>query len=305
MTLLSRPEATKAPLAPPTSRRITVAGGVALDYAERGDPSGPPVILLHGYTDSRRSYEPLMAAMQAGLRLLAVSHRGHGDSDKPDSRYDADELIGDIRSFMDALGIAQAVVVGHSMSSQIAQNFAARHPDRTEALVLLGAFTTLRGNAEVEGLLKAVAALTDPVDPAFVHEFQSSTLARPVPTAFFETVVAESLKVPAHVWRSAAGAQFLEDSSACHAAISAPTLVLWGTRDVIGPRHQQERMIAGIGDARLGVYDGLGHSPHWETPHRVAADIAAFLDARSRSRTRPMGAAFVQRVTGRREPRTG
>lgn len=263
----------------PNSRKVAINSRVTLDYVERGDPSGLPVVLLHGYTDSRHSYQPLLATLSPGIRAIAVSHRGHGDSDKPSSRYDTTELVADVAHFMDALGIDRAVIVGHSMSSQIAQSFAAHHPERTLALILMGAFTTLKGHPGVEELLQAVTTLSDPPDPAFVREFQQSTLARPIPTWFFELIVAESLKVPAHVWRSALNAQFVEDCATYHAAIAAPTLVLWGDKDGIGPRHQQELMGTAIRDARLTVYGGVGHSPHWEAPHRVAADIGSFLDA--------------------------
>ena len=258
--------------------KIAVAPGVALDYFERGDASGLPVVLLHGYTDSWQSYRPLLATLPPGLRLIAVSHRGHGDSDKPASRYDAAELAGDISRFMEALGIDRAVIVGHSMSSQVAQRFAAMYPARTLALVLLGAFTTLSRHAAIEALREGAATLGDPVDPVFAREFQRSTLARPVPTWFFETVVAESLKVPAHVWRRALDAMIAEDCAGYCATIAAPTLVLWGDKDGVGPHAHQERIAAAIPGARLAIYRGIGHSPHWEVPHRVAADIAAFLD---------------------------
>lgn len=258
--------------------KVAIASGVALDCFERGDPSGLPVVLLHGYTDSRQSYQPLLATLPPDLRLIAVSHRGHGESDKPASRYDTAELAADVAHFMDALGIDRAVIVGHSMSSKVAQRFAAQHPERTRALILMGAFTTLKGHAAIEALREGVATLGDPIDPMFAREFQRSTLARPVPSWFFETVVAESLRVPAHVWRRALDAQIAEDCTAYHAAITAPTLVLWGDKDGIGSHAQQTLIADSIRDARLTVYGGIGHNPHWEAPHRVAADIAAFLD---------------------------
>jgi pimeloyl-ACP methyl ester carboxylesterase len=258
--------------------RVAIASGVALDYLEQGDPAGLPVVLLHGYSDSRQSYQPLLATLPHGRRLIAVSHRGHGDSDKPASCYDTAELAADIGHFMDALGIDRAVIVGHSMSSQVAQRFAALRPDRTTALVLMGAFATLKGHPAINALRQGVATLGDPVDPVFARAFQRSTLARRVPSWFFETVVAESLKVPARVWRLALDAQIAEDCAAYHAAIAAPTLVLWGDKDGIGSWAQQDRIAASIRDARLTVYRGIGHAPHWEAPHRVAADVATFLD---------------------------
>lgn len=261
------------------SRKVKLSPDVTLDWVERGDPSGAPVLLLHGYTDSRRSFQPILGLLPAGLRVIALSHRGHGDSDKPLSRYDTAELVGDVRCFMDALSIEEAVIVGHSMSSQVAQRFAAQHTERTRALVLMGAFTTLKGHAEIEALQQGVESLGDSIDPAFVRDFQQGTLARPVPSWFFEAVVRESLKVPPYVWRAALDAQIAEDCTSCLPAISAPTLVLWGDQDGIAPRRQQLQIGAAIRDARLTVYRGTGHAPHWEDPHRVAGDIAAFLES--------------------------
>ena len=260
------------------SKTVVLPSGIALDYAEQGESSGLPLILLHGYTDSWRSFQPLLPALPTEVRVIALSQRGHGDSDRPQARYDTAALAADLADVMHLLGIDAAVVAGHSMGSQVAQRFAIDHPRRTLGLVLLGAFTTLRGNPEVEALWdEAVAALDDPVDPAFVREFQQSTLAKPVPPAFFATILAESLKVPAHVWRAALRGQLDEDVGPELATISAPTLVLWGEKDGIAGRSQQDLIAAGIPGADLISYAGAGHGLHWEEPHRAAADIAAFL----------------------------
>lgn len=266
---------------PIRSGTIVLASGIALDHVEQGqgDRSSLPLILLHGYTDFWRSFQPLLAALPPDLRAIAVSQRGHGDSNKPRSRYDASLLAADIADFMDARGIDAAVIAGHSMGSQVAQRFAINHPRRTRGLVLLGAFTTLTGNLEVEALWDNVVTLKDPVDPGFVRAFQQSTLAQPVPPAFFETVVAESLKVPAHVWRSALRAQLDENTGRDLPAISVPTLVLWGDKDSIAVQSQQASIAAAIPNATLMTYAGVGHALHWEEPLRVAADIATFLGA--------------------------
>lgn len=264
------------------SKTVVLASGIALDYFEQGDRSSLPLILLHGYTDSWRSFQPLLAALSPDMRAIAVSQRGHGDSDKPCSRYDAHMLAADIAEFMDARGIDAAVIAGHSMGSLVAQRFAINHPRRTRGLVLLGAFTTLKGNPEVEALWDNVVRLDDPVDRGFVREFQQSTLARPVPSVFFEMVVAESLKVPAHVWRSALRDQLDENVSCDLAAISTPTLILWGDRDGIAVQTQQASIAAAIPNVTLITYAGAGHGLHWEEPRRVAADVATFLGAIAR-----------------------
>jgi pimeloyl-ACP methyl ester carboxylesterase len=257
--------------------RVTLASGITLSYAERGDKAGVPLILLHGYSDSWRSYQPLMDALPATVRAIAVSLRGHGDSDKPRTPCDAPVMATDLMEFVDRLGIARAVIAGHSMGSLVAQRFAATAPQRTLGLVLLGAFRTLRGNPEVEALWREVCALADPVDPAFVGAFQQSTLAQPVPPDYFEMVVGKSLKLPAHAWRSALRGQIDEDLGTLP-RIQAPALILWGDKDSICDRAGQQALQASIPHARHVTYAGAGHALHWEEPARAASDIAAFIE---------------------------
>jgi non-heme chloroperoxidase len=83
------------------------------------------------------------------------------------------------------------------------------------------------------GLREEVRALEDPVSPEFVREFQESTIYRPVPKEFFETVVSESLKLPARVWRDYMEGAVLsidQDYVVQLGEINVPTLVLWGSR---------------------------------------------------------------------------
>ena len=127
---------------------------------------------------------------------------------------------------------------------------------------------------------EVVSALEDPIDPDFVREFQESTLAQPVSPAFIDTVVAESLKVPARVWQAALHEGHLDANIAGELGrITAPTLIVAGDRDSIHPRAEQEALMRAIPHARLIVYPDAGHALHWEEPARFAADLVVFLDA--------------------------
>ncbi|HJQ60978.1 MAG TPA: alpha/beta hydrolase [Vineibacter sp.] len=258
---------------------VRLSDGLNLCYAESGNPDGLPLVLLHGFTDSWRSFEPLLASLPCRFRAIALSQRGHGDSGKPEGRYDTARFAADLAEVMDRLGIDRAAIVGHSMGSLVAQRFAFTYPQRTLALVLVSAFATLRGSEPGEALWRdAVASLADPVDPALARDFQLSCIAMPVPSAFFEMVVGESLKLPARVWRLTLRALLDEDFSDQVSRIAAPTLVLWGDRDAFSTRAEQARLATTIPDASLVEYPGVGHAPHWEQPQRTAADIAAFVD---------------------------
>ena len=260
------------------TQSATLPNGVTLEYVEQGDRHGVPVLLLHGVTDSWRSFEPVLPHLPRSIRAVAPSQRGHGRSSRPAAGYRFVDFSDDLGRFMDALRIDRAVIVGHSMGGGVAQRFAIDHPDRTIGLVLAGSSAGMRGNPAVaEFWQSGVSTLTDPVSRAFARAFQESTIAEPIPAPMLDTFVDESLTVPAHVWR-ATFAHFLEfDGRADLARLTAPTLILWGDRDGVTGRVDQEVLVGAISGARLLVYGGTGHALHWEQPQRFAADVTSFV----------------------------
>lgn len=260
--------------------RIETETGVTLDGAAQGARNGPAVLLLHGYSDSWRSYAPLMDALPPAWRTVAVSLRGHGDSDRPATGYTIADFTDDLPAVLNHFDIGRAAVVGHSMGSMVAARLALSQPARVEALALLGALTTLQGNPAIDDdFCDAIAALTDPVDAGFVREFQESTLARPVASDFMDGIVAESRKLPARVWRDALDAMLVDDLAHELPGIAVPTLLLWGDRDGMCDRDSQVRVASALGAAEFAVVPGAGHAPHWEDPQGIAEAIATFLDA--------------------------
>lgn len=256
---------------------VALPGGVTLQYVEHGAPTGVPVVLLHGLSDSWRSFEPVLPHLPDSIRAFALSQRGHGDSSRPEAGYGARILAADVAAFLDALHVDAAVVVGHSLGSAVAQRFAIDFPARTRGLVLVGSFLSLAKSPAARELSELLSTMDDPVDEGFVREFQQSTIAAPVPAEFFESVVNESCKLPARVWRAVVADNLREDFSGELSTIRAPTLLVWGDRDGTVPWGDQEAQVAAIGGARLVVYEGVGHAVHWEAPGRFAAELAAFV----------------------------
>lgn len=263
---------------PPTvdgMKSVVLPGGLRLSYVEQGDPSGIPVVFVHGYTDTWRSWETVLPHLPESIRAIAPTQRGHGDADRPATGYRFEDFAADLEAFVDALGIARLVLVGHSLGSYVAQRFAMNHPERVLGLVLIGSATTWRGNEIIRGFWDSgVSLLTDPIDPGFVREFQASPRLAPEKLDF---AVAESLKVPAYVWRAAGRAITETDYSAELGMIQSPTLILWGDQDPLCPRSEQEALSAAVANSRLVVYPGGGHNLHWEEPEAVAQDILAFV----------------------------
>ena len=258
-------------------RLAVLRNGLELPYVEQGDPDGTPVVLLHAWLDSRRCFDRLLAALPERIHAFAFDQRGHGDAPKPEDGYGLRDFAGDVGAFMDAVGLDAAVLAGASSGGYVAQRFAVDDPGRTLGLALLGSPRSLRGPRPA--FADVVAKLEDPIDAAFVRELNDGMLGRDVPAAIMEALCEESLKVPARVVREAFEGLLAAEAPLDTGPISAPTLIVWGARDPLLPRADQETMAAEIPGARLVIYEGVGHLPVIETPDGVAAELAVLCDA--------------------------
>jgi len=254
----------------------TLRSGLRLAYGERGPVAETALVLLHGLSDSWLSFEPLMALLPGSVRVVAVSMRGHGDSDRPESGYRFPDFATDIRDLLDALDIESAVIAGHSLGASVAMRFGIDYPERALGLVLLGAFADYRHNPAVLELHAVVQQLSDPVDQSFIRDFQLATLTRPIPAEALEQVIRESRKLPARVWKAIVAGFCGPDGTLPLHELRVPSLLLWGERDNFVPRADQERLLAGISGSRLVAYPGGGHAFHWEDPAPSARDLSAF-----------------------------
>lgn len=259
---------------------LVLPTGLRLRCVDTGPRDGIPVAMLHGITDSWRSFEPLLPHLPRGWRTIALSQRGHGDSDRPREGYRSAEYAADLAQALDVLGVRSAFVVGHSMGATNALRFAVDYPHRTRGLVLLGAFASYADHdALLEYVRTEVDPLADPVPRRLAHEFQESTLARPIDRALLDAFVDESLRLPACVWRAAFRDLLADDVLAEAGRIIAPVHAVWGSADVYCRAIDRERLATALPHTTLCVVDGAGHALHWEDPASVAREIAAFVGA--------------------------
>ena len=147
--------------------------GVRLHYLAWGE-SGPAIVLLPGFSLTAHAFDDIGPLLAVGRRVIALTPRGFGESDAPDSgAYTIDTLVDDLRALLDSLQVARAVLIGHSISGTVAAHFALRFPHRVTKLVLLDAFPYF---AAAGG--DSVAAL-DPVDvPPFRGDTTYDAAAR-------------------------------------------------------------------------------------------------------------------------------
>lgn len=253
--------------------------GVTLHWVEQGPESGPTVILLHGLSDSWFSFSRVLPLLPPSLHVIALDQRGHGDSERPAAGYAPPSLADDVIAFMDAHGIARAAIVGHSMGSLVAQHVASRAPERVERVVLIASVTAGDRIVGIGELKDAVDALPDPVPLAFTTEFQQGSVHAPVPAAFMARVSEDSRKLPAHAWRAIVDGMLATRPVATD-GMRVPVRLFWGDRDAMFTRAEQDALLGAIPGSTLAVFRETGHSPHWERPEQVVAELSAFLTAK-------------------------
>jgi non-heme chloroperoxidase len=256
------------------TRSVVTGGGVRLPYVEQGDSAGIPLVLVHAYADSLRFFDPLRAHLPQDLHVYAFTQRGHGDADRPEAGYRLEDFVADLGSFMDAVGVEAGLIAGQSSGAYVAQRFAVDHRDRTLGIALISSPHNFRDKPA--DVLDTLAVLTDPIDPEFVRRFIAGMSAKPLPTEYRETIVSESCKLPARLWTAVLEGLLEADVPTESGSIAVPALILWGERDEICPRAEQEALLAAIPDAELVVYPSTGHLLAAEQPARAAADLAAF-----------------------------
>jgi pimeloyl-ACP methyl ester carboxylesterase len=257
---------------------VDLSSGLTLSYARQGIGRRAALVLLPGPTDSWRSYQPVLAELPPALHAIAVSMRGHGDSDKPETGYRVEDFAADVVAFLDAVGIERAVLTGHSGSCLVARRIALDHPERVAGLILEASPTTLRGDARLQELVESVVSrLEDPISPDVARSFVVDTSSDDVTPEFLDELVEEVLKVPARVWKQMFGALLDYDDVEGLPRIDAPTLLVWGDIDSLISRDMQDQLARRIPVAELVVYGGAGHTPRWDDPSRFSRDVSAFV----------------------------
>jgi pimeloyl-ACP methyl ester carboxylesterase len=269
------------------ARKKTVAlpNGEVLAYIDMGHAAGPPVVLIHGYTDNARDWVPLVPYLSKSLRLILVDLRGHGRSSKPECCYSRLDFAYDIKLMMDALGVKKADIVGHSLGSIIAQTFAEYWPERTSHAVLIASTGGRPPNAPPTPAQFDFAAdirkLKEPIEPDSPFMIAWWDSPTPVDPDFLRRERKDAAGIPLRVWLAVLD-QGLPDN-AYHdlqrtlPRLKAPTLLIWGSKDPIMEEPVRKTLRDALPGAKVKIFEGLGHNPFWEDPRGVAEVINVFL----------------------------
>ncbi len=230
--------------------------GVRIAYEIRGE--GAPLVLLAGQANNHHRWDGVRDDFQAHRSTLTLDYRGTGESDKPDGPYSTEVFAQDVIAVLDELGADRADVYGTSMGGRVAQQLAARHPHRVRALVL--GCTSPGGPHAVERDNDARRSLAQP-QPGAARQALLELMYTPAWLATdpgpHQTLGDPAM--PAHAQRRHLAASNQHDAWHLLPGVSAPTLVVHGSDDLLNPAANAPLLANRIPGAQLQpVGDGRG-----------------------------------------------
>ena len=257
------------------------SNGIQIHVKDQGKGT-LPIVFLHYYGGSSRTWDDVIAALPAEYRTIAPDLRGWGDSDAPSAGYALADFADDVQQMIAAMNLQQFVLVGHSMGGKIAQLLASRRPQGLAGLVLVAPSppVPLALPAEVRAGMESVYLTRESIGVAI----DQMLTAKPLSPKHREQVIEDSLRGAPQAKLAWPRSTSQEDITLDVAAINAPTMVIAGELDrVDGTAILEAELLTRVPHAVMRVVPGTGHLSPLESPVEVAEIIREFVDGLERA----------------------
>ena len=291
--------------------RLALSTGVTLKVAIGGTEGAEPIVFLHGFPESHRTWRHQLHNLDRDFYVVAPDQRGFGGSDKPEEvdDYKADRVVEDLLALADALKLDRFTLVGHDWGGAAAWLAGLRHPERIKRLVIINA---------PHPLIFQRTVIDDEAQRAasqYIRTFRTPGFEKAIAKMGYETFFEKSFS--AHVdlrlispderaayihdwsqpgamkamlnWYRASNIEVPEPGEKAHKPLWAqnpffpepamPVLVIWGMKDKALLPIQLEGLDDLIADLRIVVEKDAGHFIPWEKPEAVTAAIRDFMAA--------------------------
>ncbi len=281
--------------------RTVHAAGAAFHVVTVG--TGPVLLLLHGWPEYWRTWEPVMQRLEDRFTLVAPDLRGFGASGKPDGPWGAAQHAGDMLALLDAMGLNRVGVVGHDVGGAVMQSLARQAAERLSGLFFF--------DFVYPGIGPRMGA-PDRLNEIWYQSFHQMDFAPSLVGASRQTCQTYIGSILRHwSYRKEAFDAVLEDWTdtfmapgnlaggfayykAAHAGrmamlrgeapalppIAVPTCVRWAEHDPLFPYAWTDRLGETFTDLDLAMFEDVGHFPHREDPSRAASEIERFFASR-------------------------
>ena len=275
------------------------ANGTTIAWGEMG--TGDPLVLIHGFQQSHRTWRRVAPLLAKDFRLLMPDLPGHGVSGRPDVPYTLTWYAVTLSAWMDAVGVPRAHVCGHSFGGGIAQWMLLEQRRKVNRLALVAPGGL--GREAGMGLRLATLPVLGRALAPFVIRYGLPFAMRHAPATFGHMEPAEVARAAATnripgtdraFQRSVNGVinvagQYVRTMDRVGEVTSLPPIALfWGERDPIIPLRHGREAFRGFAGVSLTTYPESGHFPHLDVPARFARDLGAFLhDPERRPARRP------------------
>lgn len=274
---------------PTAQDRYIKARGLNFHYTEWGTPAQPPVLCLHGATQTAHSWDEVAAELSVAYRLVCLDQRGHGDSDwAPDGDYTRQTQAADVDAITDAIGWSRFILMGMSMGGINSMTFTARHPEKVRALVIVDVSPEVQPSG-VEHI-RTFVQNADELDSfeAFVERAHQFNPRRSLDN--LRSRLSHNLKqLPNGKWTWKYDKALRAFESGFRGTLSSlwedvrmircPALIIKGAESDILSGQSAEKLQASIPNSRLAVVPGAGHSVMGDNPAGFVAAVQEFLQS--------------------------
>ena len=261
---------------------VNAPDGVTIAAQEWGNPSGPEILFIHGFSQSSLSWQRQVESdLAKEFRMVTYDLRGHGNSDKPlepekykESKAWADE----VQAVIETANLSRPVLVGWSYGGRVIADYLRIHgPARLAGLNYVDAVTKSDPSFFGEGLKVQPLMLSDDLatNIAATRTFLHNCFERQPSQDDFENMLAFNMMVPPKVRANMGGRTLSMDDTL--KALKLPVLVTQGAADKLILVAAAKHTAATIPGAKLSIYDGVGHAPFWEDAARFNAELSVFV----------------------------
>jgi len=255
--------------------------GIDLYHELHGEATASPLVFVNGIFQDTTGWSLHVRRFRDRFRCLVYDCRGQGRSARPPGPYRIERHAADLLGLLDALRIRRPSIVGLSNGGAVAMTFAAAHPDRVRALVLVDTFA--RADGALRAKLRAWRVALDAGGPALRFDV---SVPWNFSAAFLEAHEPElgALRELALAWdpdamRALMAGSAEHDARDALSRITAPTLVLVGEQDVLAPPWMAREVAGAIQGAQLRQIAGAGHAMPIEKAEEFCTAVRDFLES--------------------------